>query len=352
MKDGGYLEKLSYITGNEAAVLGAIEGDAESFFGYPITPATEILESWIKKAEENTNLNYLQTEDEIAAGFAVIGALLAGKKAFTATAGIGHVLMQDPISMAENERLPFVGIITQRGGPSTGTVIYSQQELNLASYGGNGDGLRIVYSASSVSEVYYLSQKIFSIAWKYRFPTFLLTDGYLAKQRVNSKLEKYLKPFPASKILRETKDQPTHLRNCYGSETEFANILKRNIADYKSLINKVSESESYRASDSKYLIIAHGSVASAAKDSVDILRSSNIKVGLLRPITIRPLDSRNIRRLALKAEKVFIVESAFEQFVRMIVFKVPEIANKIVKIYKPAEGFTPDEIASLVNEKI
>ena len=168
--DGGYLEKLSYITGNEAAVLGAIEGDAESFFGYPITPATEILEGWIRKAEENKNLNYLQTEDEIAAGFAVIGALLAGKKAFTATAGIGHVLMQDPISMAENERLPFVGIIAQRGGPSTGTVIYSQQELNLASYGGNGDGLRIVYSASSVSEVYYLSQKIFSIAWKSIFP--------------------------------------------------------------------------------------------------------------------------------------------------------------------------------------
>jgi len=349
---GGYLEKLNYITGNEASVLGAIEGGADSFFGYPITPATEILEGWIKKSEENKNLNYLQTEDEIAAGFAVIGAILAGKKAFTATAGIGHVLMQDPISMAENERLPFVGIIAQRGGPSTGTVIYSQQELNLASYGGNGDGLRIVYSASSVSEVYYLSQKIFSTAWKYRFPTFLLTDGYLAKQRVNTRLEKYLKPFPASKILKEIKEKPTHLRNCYGSETEFANILKRNIRDYKNLIDKISESESYLTSNAEYLIIAHGSVASAVKDSVDILRDNNIKIGLLRPITIRPLDSRNIRRLALKAKKVFIIESAFEQFARMIIYKVPEIANKTAKIFKPAEGFTPDEIASLINEKL
>ncbi|PIX29925.1 ferredoxin oxidoreductase, partial [Candidatus Berkelbacteria bacterium CG_4_8_14_3_um_filter_42_13] len=127
------------------------------FFGYPITPATEILEGWIKTAEGDKTLNYLQTEDEIAAGFGVIGAILGGKKAFTATAGVGHVLMQDPISMAESERLPFVGIIVQRGGPSTGTVIFSQQEVDLAALGGNGDGLRIVYSAGSVSEVYSLS---------------------------------------------------------------------------------------------------------------------------------------------------------------------------------------------------
>lgn len=340
-----------FITGNEAAILGAIEGGAEMFFGYPITPATEILEGWVSKAEENKNLMYLQTEDEIAAGFAVIGGLLAGKKAFTATAGIGHVLMQDPLSMAENERLPFVTMISQRGGPSTGTVIYSQQEVNLAAFGGNGDGLRIVYSASNVAEIYTLSSKIFSIAWKYRFPTTLLFDGYLSKEKVTTEFSPPLKPYLAEKILKEIPDKPTHIRNCYGSEVEFAKVLRQNISDYKMLIKPISECENYKTSDAKEIIIAHGSVASAAKDAVDLLRSSGIKIGLVRPITLRPLDCQQISKIAKNSRKVYIIESAFEQFARLLIYKNPEIAAKSIKIMKPAEGFTPEEIEKIIKEK-
>lgn len=318
------------------------------FFGYPITPATEILEGWIEKAVDDKNLKYLQTEDEIAAGFAVIGATLGGKKAFTATAGIGHVLMQDPISMAENERLPFVAVITQRGGPSTGTVIYSQQEVNLAALGGNGDGLRIVYSASNVAEVYSLSAKIFSVAWKYRFPTILLTDGYIGKEKITTHLPKTLKPYPATKILKEDISRPTHIRNCYGSEDEFASVLKKNINDYKRIISKVSECEKYRVSDAADVIIAHGSVAAAAKSAVDILRESKIKTGLIRPITLRPLDCQTIFPYLAAAKRIYIIESAFEQFTRLVIYKMPEIANKVIKIFKPAQGFTPDEITTLI----
>lgn len=297
-------------------------------------------------------MDYLQTEDEISAGFALIGALLAGKKAFTATAGVGHVLMQDSISMAENERLPFVGIIAQRGGPSTGTVNYSQQELNLAALGGNGDGLRIVYSASTVSEIYYLSQKIFSMAWKYRFPTFLLSDGYLGKQKVNTTVSDYIRPYPASKILKESTETPTHLRNCYGSEEEFSFLLKKNIADYKKMIPVIAESENFRVSDANYLVLAHGSVAAAAKEAVLNLRNNNIKIGLLRAITVRPIDTPAIKRAVSKVKKVFIVESSFEQFSRMVISKVPEAGVKAIKIFKPAQGFSPEEITNLINEKI
>lgn len=318
------------------------------FFGYPITPATEILEGWVEKATKDKNLAYLQTEDEIAAGFAVIGATLAGKRAFTATAGIGHVLMQDPISMAENERLPFVGIIAQRGGPSTGTVIYSQQEVNLAALGGNGDGLRIVYSACNAAEVYALSAKIFSVAWKYRFPTLLLTDGYIGKEKITTQLPKLLKPYPATRILKEIPGQPTHIRNCYGSESEFALVLRKNIADYKDLISKVSECEKFRLSDATDVIIAHGSVASAAKEAVSALRESKIKAGLVRPITLRPLDCRGMIPYLIAAKRIYIIESAFEQFARLIIYKMPEIASKVINIFKPAEGFTPEEITTLI----
>ena len=342
------MRSSEFITGNEAAVLGAIDGGAEMFFGYPITPATEILEGWIKKAGDDKNLQYLQTEDEIAAGFAVIGAILGGKRAFTATAGIGHVLMQDPISMAENERLPFVGIIAQRGGPSTGTVIYSQQEVNLAALGGNGDGLRIVYSASNAMEVYSLSAKIFSVAWKYRFPTILLTDGYIGKERITTQLSAPLRSYPANKILKELPGHSTHIRNCYGSEKEFAVVLEKNINDYKKIISKVSECEKYRVADASDVIIAHGSVAAAAKSAVDLLRESKIKTGLIRPITLRPLDCQTIFPYLATAKRIYIIESAFEQFARLIIYKMPEIAGKIIKIFKPAQGFTPEEITTLI----
>ena len=107
----------------------------------------------------------------MSAGFAMIGAILVGKKAFTATAGPGNILAQDAFAMAENMRLPTVAFIMQRGGPSTGTVIYSQQELNLTCFGGNGEGLRIVYSASGIQDLYDYTIKSFNAAWKYRFPT-------------------------------------------------------------------------------------------------------------------------------------------------------------------------------------
>lgn len=107
-----------FLTGNEAIVRGALAVGAEMMTGYPITPTTEIMEYWAKEAAKNPKLKFLQTEDEMAAGFAMIGAVLSGIKAFSATAGPGNVLMQDAFSMAENLRLPTVAFINQRGGPS------------------------------------------------------------------------------------------------------------------------------------------------------------------------------------------------------------------------------------------
>jgi 2-oxoglutarate ferredoxin oxidoreductase subunit alpha len=93
----------------------------------------------------------------------------------------GNILMQDAFSMCEAMRIPIVGYINQRGGPSTSTVIYSQSEVNLTAFGGNGNGYRIVYSPSNLQELYDYGIKVFNVAWKYRFPTFLLGDGYQAK---------------------------------------------------------------------------------------------------------------------------------------------------------------------------
>jgi len=159
------------MTGNETITWAALAAGADYMFGYPITPQNEIMHHWRRLAPQYGR-GFLQTEDELSAGFTTIGAIISGKAAFSATAGPGTVLFQEPLSMAEMMRLPVVVAVQQRGGPSTATVIYSQQELNLTCFGGNGEGLRLVYSTSSHQELYDYTIKAFHNAWRYRFSHF------------------------------------------------------------------------------------------------------------------------------------------------------------------------------------
>lgn len=342
---------IKFLTGSEAAVLGAIEGGAEAMFGYPITPSSEILQGWVSVHEKDKSLDFLQTEDETAAGFATIGAILAGKKAFTATAGPGNILMQDPLSMAENLRIPFVCIIMQRGGPSTGTVNFSQQEVTLSAFGGNGDGLRVVYSASTVEEMYKYTAKSFSTAWKHRFPTFVLGDGHLSKMKAKANISPLLRPIPSTPLLKE-KSSPTFLRNCFSTEESFYNErIKKNIEDWNLARNTLVESELYKTSNADLLIIAHGSVADAAKDAVDGMRKKGIKIGLFRPITLNPFDTAKLRPLATKASKIYIVESSLDQLSRIVKYELSGLKTSIVEIPKPAVSFTSDEIVRLIKTK-
>ena len=339
---------IKFLTGSEAAVLGAIEGGAQTLFGYPITPSTEILQGWIEIAEKDKNLQSLQTEDETAAGFATIGAILAGKKAFTATAGPGTILMQDPLSMAENLRIPFVCVVMQRGGPSTGTVNFSQQEVTLSAFGGNGDGLRVVYSASTVEEMYRYTAKAFSTAWKHRFPTFVLGDGHLSKMSAKANISPLLRPVKSDPLLKE-QSKPTFLRNCFSSEESFFNDrLKKNIEDWYLAKNTIVESELYKTSGINTLTVAHGSVADATKDAVDAMKKSGHKIGLFRPITLNPFDSAKLKSLASKVSKIFIVESSLNQLSRIVKYELYGIKTPVIEIAKPAVSFTAEEIVKLI----
>jgi 2-oxoglutarate ferredoxin oxidoreductase subunit alpha len=125
-------ERQAFMTGNEVVAWGALAAGAEIMYGYPITPQNEIMHYWTRLSPE-FGTKFLQTEDELSAGFTTLGGVLGGKKAFSATAGPGNVLMQEPISMAEMMRIPAVWVIQQRGGPSTATVIYSHQESEVLS---------------------------------------------------------------------------------------------------------------------------------------------------------------------------------------------------------------------------
>lgn len=335
------MSQKMFITGNEAVVMACIDAGAVLMCGYPITPATEILQLWAEEAEKNKNLNIIQAEDEISAGFNVIGSLLAGKIAFTATAGPGHILMQDPLAMAEAMRLPFVGIIMQRGGPSTGTVIYGQQEVTMACFGGNGEGHRIVYSTSSPQDLFDYTKKAFVSAWKYRFPTIILGDGYQSKmsQQViidSNKIDIKTEPIVGT-------DKNMNIRNCFNFEGELAVRLHKDHEQYINNISKIVESEQIETKDAKKLIIAHGIIANAAKDAVKIARSQGKKVGLFRPITLSPFDFVTLSHLASHVDEILIVESSYGHFERLVKAGLYGLA-KIKTLQKPVQSIDPGEI--------
>ncbi len=345
--------KKVLLTGNEIIVKAALAAGANMFCGYPITPITEILGGWAREAAENPKLVFLQTEDEPGAGFAALGGVLAGRKAWTATSGPGNVLMQDPLSMAEAMRLPIVAYIGQRGGPSTGTVIYSQQEVNLTCFGGNGEGIRIVYSPSNLQELYDFTIKAFNTAWKYRFPTFVLGDGYLGKMLGEVTLHPPGIIYKAEPYLLNPKSKKTaNLRNCYSLEEEINEVLVEHLKNFRKTSSEIVEFEQYFCSEANVLIFAHGSVANASKVASDMLREGKIRVGVFRPITVWPFPNTEAQKVAAKAQKILIIESAQGQFGRLVKEALYSLDKDVIEMYKPALGITPEEIIERVKNTL
>ncbi|MBI4426890.1 MAG: ferredoxin oxidoreductase [Candidatus Magasanikbacteria bacterium] len=356
--------KKQFLTGAEVVVRACVDAGAKMMFGYPITPGTEILSHWIREAQSrliggqaDKSLKYLQTEDEIAAGFCMCGAVMAGEKTFTATAGPGTVLMQDALSMADGMRLPVVVIVVQRGGPSSGTVIYSQQEVNLAIHGGNGEGLRLVYSPSNLTELYEYTRLAFNNAWKYNFPVIVLSDGFLMKTRQLVDLEKIkIKNIETEAIISENTQK--NIRNIYTFEEELGEKLARDKKDFEKMAGEVIMSEVFcgrgqvETCPYEELVIAHGIVAGAAKEAVNALRLAPLaqgkKVGLFRPITLSPFPAKELNELAKQAKKIFVVESSMGQL-RDLVKQNLEVAVEVSGLYKPAEGIESEEIVKLLN---
>ena len=337
------MSEMILTTGSELVVKAAADLGVSLMFGYPITPATEILELWVDLCQTNKDYQYLQTEDEIAAGFGVCGSVLAGKAAFAASAGPGNILMQDAISMAESMRLPFVGIMVGRGGPSTGTVIYSQQEVILTTHGGNGEGLRIVYSPGNLNELYEMTQKAFEAAWKYRFPAFVLTDGYLCKTKQNIPLRRNYHHLKSERIAKGA------MRNCYNLEEELYDKLQKDFDDFKK-VGSIAEAEEYELDGAKTIIVAHGIVGLAAKAAVIAMREQGKAIGLFRPKTLSPFPAEPLFRRLRNCQKIIFVESAQGQL-EMITRSKVKISCETRNYFKPALGITSEELVDFFQKE-
>jgi 2-oxoglutarate/2-oxoacid ferredoxin oxidoreductase subunit alpha len=364
-----------FMMGNEVLARAARAAGALGMYGYPITPGSEILMWWAKEAGsvrgKKDGLIFVQAEDEIGASFMLVGAVLAGQKSFTATAGPGNILMQDAFSMCEAMRIPIVGYINQRGGPSTSTVIYSQSEVNLTAFGGNGNGYRIVYSPSNLQELYDYGIKVFNVAWKYRFPTFLLGDGYQAKMMGEVELydpkergieivetEKYLLedvrkrpinavvPKPEVRIRVDGGVEYSCYRNCLDLEEDTLQVNMEIKGAWDEVADEIKEYKTYGGPNATTLIIAHGIVAEAAKGAID---ETDGKARLFRPITLRPFPDEALRTAAKGAKRILIPESAINQLSRLCREALYGHASvPIIEHFRPSIGIYVEEIVDLL----
>ncbi len=351
-------EKRYFMTGNEVVAYAAMAAGADIMYGYPITPQNEIMHYWTRMAPK-FNREFLQTEDELSAGFTTVGGVLAGKRAFTATAGPGNTLMQEPMSMAEAMRLPMVVIIQQRGGPSTATVIYSQQEVTMTTIGGNGEGFRVVYSTANHQELYDYTIKAFNTAWKYRLPTFVLGDGYQAKMRESLTMYdpevRGIKMVPTEPFLGKpgipgVDREPAQYRNTYNVEEELYEVLQGMEKDFMAIAPEIAEFDSYAAEESDLVVISHGVVFRAVKEAVEDLRAEGYSVGYFRPITLRPLPTKEIREVANKAKKLLMVESANGQMARLVKDDIYGCSAEVIPFFKPGVGITAEEVVAKIKE--
>ncbi len=255
--------------------------------------------------------------------------------------------------MAEAMRLPLVTIVQQRGGPSTATVIYSQQEVNLTCFGGNGEGLRIVYSTAFHQDLYDYTIKAFDVAWRYRFPTFVLGDGYQAK--MYEKVELYtleergkevspVLPFVGRSGVPGRDREPVRLRNAYSVEEELFAVLEEYLAEYASLAGELWEWDALSEDATRLLVVAHGIVFRAVAAAVAALREEGFDVGYFRPITLRPFPAPALKETARRAGAVLVVESSGGQLLRLVREALCGAEVQLSSLLRPGLGITPEDV--------
>ena len=356
-------QEVKLMKGNEALAHAAIRCGVDGYFGYPITPQTEVIETLAElKPWETTGMVVVQAESEVASINMVYGGGGAGKKVMTSSSSPGVSLMQEGISYMAGAEVPGLIVNVQRGGPGLGTIQPSQSDYFQATRGGgNGDYYVIVLAPNSVQEMADFVDLAFTLAFKYRTPAMILSDGVIGQM-----MEKVVLP-----PIKPRRTEEEILRECPWASTGRSEGRKPNVITSLELKSEVMEQrnlhlqEKYRKirenevryetkfmDDAEYMIVAFGSAARIAEKAIEMARAEGIKVGLFRPITLWPFPTNEIAAAAAKVKGVLVAEINAGQMiddVRLAVNgKVP------VEHYGRLGGIVPEpeEMVKVLKEKL
>ena len=356
-------QEVTLMKGNEAIARAAIRCGADGFFGYPITPQSEIIETLaLDKPWETTGMVVLQAESEVAAINMVHGAAGAGKRAFTSSSSPGVALMQECISYMAGSEIPGMIVNVQRGGPGLGTIQPSQSDYTQAvKGGGNGDYHVIVLAPNSVQEMADFVDLAFELAFKYRNPSMILSDGVIGQMMEKVVMPPYKPRRTEEEIRREcpwatmgrTPDRKPNIHTSLELKPEAMEEHNLHLqAKYREIEDNEVRYETQQCDDAEYIIVAFGSAARLAQKAIETARTEGIKVGLFRPITLWPFPTKEIKAMAEGKKGVLVAEINAGQMVDDVRLAI----NGTVKVehFGRLGGIVPepDEIVEALKTKL
>jgi 2-oxoglutarate/2-oxoacid ferredoxin oxidoreductase subunit alpha len=318
--------ELRLMKGNEVIAEAAIRCGCDGYFGYPITPQSEVLETLAAlKPWETTGMVVLQAESEVASVNMVYGGASCGKKVMTSSSSPGVSLMAEGISYMAGAELPCLIVNVVRGGPGLGTIQPSQADyLQTTKGGGHGDFQVIALTPASVQEMHDFVPLGFELAFKYRIPVMILSDGVIGQMMEKVELMDYVPRWTDEEIENisgswATIGKKNRQRNIVTSLRLDSEVMeKHNLhlqAKYRTIEQNEVRFEEFQTQDAEYLIVAYGSSARICQKTVALAREKGIKVGLLRPVTVWPFPTKRIQELAEKVKGMLSVEMSAGQMV-------------------------------------
>jgi 2-oxoglutarate ferredoxin oxidoreductase subunit alpha len=358
------MKELRLMKGNEAIAEAAIRCGVDAYYGYPITPQSEVMEYLMAEEPHNrTGMVVLQAESEVASINMVYGAAAGGKMAMTSSSSPGISLMVEGISYAAGSELPCLIVNVQRGGPGLGTIQPGQADYFQATKGGgHGDYRLIVFAPASVQEMADFVELAFDLAFKYRNPAMILSDGaigqmmekvYLPEQKQRLTNEEIEKRYGSWATIGKRKDKERNIITSLALQSEVQE--KHNFklqAKYKTIEENEVRFEKIDCDDADYLFVAYGTSARICQKAVKMSREKGIKAGLFRPITLWPFPSKEIKKLAGNLKGILSVEMSAGQMIEDVKLAVEGKVN--VEHYGRFGGMipSPNEVLNALEEKL
>ena len=356
-------EEVKLMKGNEAIAHAAIRYGADGYFGYPITPQSEVMETlMVEKPWETTGMVVLQAESEVSSINMVYGGASTGKRVMTSSSSPGISLMQEGVSYIAGAELPCLIVNVMRGGPGLGTIQPSQADyFQTVKGGGHGDYRLITLAPSSVQEMADFVGLGFDLAFKYSNPSIILADGLIGQMMEKVVLPPYKPRKTEEEIIKECPwaivgKPENRKRNLVTSLELDPAAMEANNIRFQAKYHKIEENEvrfeEFECEDAEYLLVAFGSAARICQKVVELAREEGIKLGLFRPITLWPFPTKAIAEYTNQVKGMLSVELNAGQMVEDIRLAV----NGKIKVehFGRLGGivFTPDEVLNALKVKI
>lgn len=305
--------KRLFVKGNEAVAMGAIEAGCRYYFGYPITPQSDIPE-YISREMPKVGGVFIQAESEIASINMLLGASASGARAMTSSSSPGISLKQEGISYMAGSELPGLIVNICRSGPGLGGIDASQADYFQSVKGGGHGGYRVIVLApSTVQEMYDLTILAFDLSDRYRVPALLLGDAVVGQLKEALEPHPYQPPadLPDKEWAvagKQGRDDQRIVKSLYLGDGELEAHNWRLHAKYDALQQNEVRYEGYRLDDAEFVVTAFGTAARIAKSAIMMARDAGMKVGLLRPITLFPFPEQKLQELAGRGTSMLCVE--------------------------------------------